>query len=144
MATKYPSIVERSVESAHVWYRDMGAALQTDDLHYAGRALRAVLHALRDRLSVEEAAQLAAQLPTLIRGIYYEGWKPGAARRPLAHDVNAFLDHVAELGRMAGRTEASHAIAAASDVLATHVSPGELRDVLANLPVRLRPLFEAE
>jgi uncharacterized protein (DUF2267 family) len=31
-----------------------------------------VLHALRDRLTVEEASDLAAQLPMLIRGLYYE------------------------------------------------------------------------
>ncbi|GAB3131832.1 DUF2267 domain-containing protein [Microbispora hainanensis] len=39
-------------------------------------ALSAVLHALRDRLPVEEAAQLGAQLPMLVRGIYYTGWDP--------------------------------------------------------------------
>jgi uncharacterized protein (DUF2267 family) len=39
-------------------------------------ALRAVLHALRDRLTVQEAADLAAQLPLLVIGIFYEGWDP--------------------------------------------------------------------
>ncbi|MDQ1568071.1 MAG: hypothetical protein QOF96_2951, partial [Actinomycetota bacterium] len=39
-------------------------------------ALTAVMHALRDRLTVEEASDLAAQLPALVRGLYYEGWKP--------------------------------------------------------------------
>src|ERR1700716_965562 len=47
------------------------------DRHTAYRALRAILHALRDRLTVDEVAQLAAQLPMLIRGLYYEGWDPG-------------------------------------------------------------------
>lgn len=139
--TNYPSIVERSVEAAHGWYRDVGEELGTDDLHYAARALRAVLHALRDRLNVEEAAQLASQLPTLIRGIYYEQWKPGGARH-LAHDVHAFLDHVADEGQMAGETEASNAVAAISRVLHRRISEGELDDVLAILPAKLRPLFE--
>jgi uncharacterized protein (DUF2267 family) len=39
-------------------------------------ALRAVLHALRDRLTVAETAHLSAQLPMLIRGIYFKGWDP--------------------------------------------------------------------
>ena len=137
---QYPSIIERSAEAAHLWYRDVAAELETDDLHYAAGALRVVLHALRDRLSVEEAAQLAAQLPTLIRGIYYEGWRPGGRHR-LERDVDAFLTHVATDGKMAGETEASHAVAAVARVLHRHVSEGELEDVLAILPTALRSLF---
>ena len=140
-STHYPSIVERSAQAAHVWYRDVAAELGTEDLHYAARALRAVLHALRDRLTVEEAAQLASQLPTLIRGIYYEHWKPGGTKH-LAHDVDAFLEHIAAEGRMAGETEASHAVAAVARVLRRHVSEGEMADVLAILPAKLRPLFQ--
>lgn len=141
--THHPSIVERSAEAAHIWYRDVARELQTDDLHYAGRVLRTVLHALRDRLTVAEGAQLAAQLPTLIRGIYYEQWRPGAAAHHLAHDVDGFLDEVADAGRLAGRTEASHAVSAVSRVLNDHVSEGEMYDVLAILPEKLRTLFAA-
>lgn len=139
--TNHPSIIDRSVEAAHIWYHDVAEEMGTADLHDAGRALRAVLHALRDRLTVEETAQLAAQLPTLIRGIYYEGWKPGAAGR-LAYDVDTFLAHVAAEGRMAGETEASHAVGAVARVLHAHVSAGEMEDVLAILPATLRPLFQ--
>jgi len=63
----------------------------TQDKRYAYRALRAVMHAIRDRLTVDETAQLAAQLPELIRGIYYEGWDP--SRTPASyHDSKSFLD----------------------------------------------------
>ena len=48
--------------------------LDWENEHKAYLALRTVLHTLRDRLSVEEAVQLGAQLPMLIRGFYYEGW----------------------------------------------------------------------
>jgi uncharacterized protein (DUF2267 family) len=34
------------------------------------------MHCLRDRLTVDGAAQLDDQLPMLIRRIYYEGWHP--------------------------------------------------------------------
>jgi uncharacterized protein (DUF2267 family) len=100
-----------------------------------------VLHTLRDRLTVDVAAKLAAQLPTLIRGIYYEDWDP--SRTPLAiHDVEAFLDHVASAGRLAGETEAAVAVTAVARVLRAHVSPGEIDDVLAVLPDKFRALIE--
>jgi uncharacterized protein (DUF2267 family) len=137
--TAHPSIIDRSTEAAHIWYRDVAEALGTDDQRYAARALRAVLHALRDRIGVEEGAQLAAQLPTLIRGVFYENWRPG--RRDLARSVDAFLDRVASEGRMAGETEASLAVQAVAATLRRHVSSGELDDVLAVLPASLRPLL---
>lgn len=137
-----PSIIERSVEKTHIWLKELEAELGVEDRHYAYRALRAVLHALRDRLTVDVAAKLAAQLPTLIRGIYYEDWDPSRTPLPI-HDVEAFLDHVAAEGRMSGETEASLAVTAVSRVLREHVTPGEIDDVLAVLPDKLRVLVEA-
>src|ERR1700730_15490584 len=55
-------------------------------------ALRAVLHALRDRLTVEEAAQFAAQLPMLVRGLYYTEWDP--SRVPPKRSNDEFLQRV--------------------------------------------------
>jgi uncharacterized protein (DUF2267 family) len=55
-------------------------------------ALRAVLHALRDRLPVEESAQLAAQLPMLLRGLYYDGWNP--SRVPVKMGRDEFEERV--------------------------------------------------
>jgi uncharacterized protein (DUF2267 family) len=142
MSEAEPNIIEHSVEKTHIWLKEVAEELGDADRQYAYRALRAVLHSLRDRLTVEVAAKLAAQLPTLIRGIYYEDWVP--SRTPLAiHDVGAFLDHVASEGRMAGETEASIAVTAVARVLRAHVSPGEIDDVLAVLPDRFRALIEA-
>lgn len=140
MRATEPSIIERSAEKAHIWLNEVAEALGTDDRHYAYRALRAVLHSLRDRLTVDVAAKLAAQLPVLIRGIYYEDWDPSRTPLPI-HDVKAFLDHVAAEGRMAGDTEASLAVAAVASVLREHVSAGEIKDVLAVLPDKLGVLL---
>ena len=60
--------VLKEIERAYGWPQDRRNQSYT--------ALRAVLHALRDRLTVEESAQFAAQLPMLIRGLYYGGWDP--------------------------------------------------------------------
>jgi uncharacterized protein (DUF2267 family) len=137
-----PNIIEHSVEKTHLWLKEIAAELGDEDRQYAYRALRAVLHTLRDRLTVNVAAKLAAQLPTLIRGVYYEDWDP--SRTPLAiHDVEAFLDHVAHEGHLAGQTEASVAVTAVARVLRAHVSPGEIDDILAVLPDKFRALIEA-
>ena len=142
MSEADPSIIERSVEKTHIWLKEIAEELGDEDRQYAYRALRAVLHTLRDRLTVDVAAKLAAQLPTLIRGIYYEDWDP--SRTPLViHDVEAFLDHVASEGRLAGETEAAVAVTAVARVLRAHVSPGEIDDVLAVLPDKFRALIEA-
>lgn len=95
------------------------------------------MHALRDRLTVDEAAQLAAQLPDLIRGIYYEGWDPSSTPQKY-RDLDSFLNRIADEALLSGETRASHAAAAASRVLQRHVSAGELRDVIGMLPEELR------
>jgi uncharacterized protein (DUF2267 family) len=73
--TTHVEAIDRSVDKANVWLKDMTTELG-GERHEAYAALRAVLHTLRDRLTVDEAAQLGAQLPLVIRGIYYENWDP--------------------------------------------------------------------
>ncbi|MGZ4255181.1 MAG: DUF2267 domain-containing protein [Solirubrobacteraceae bacterium] len=74
MTVTHADIIDRSIEKAHVWSNDLAEELSTEDGHHAYRVLRAFLHALRDHLSVDEAAALAAQLPIFVRGVFYEGW----------------------------------------------------------------------
>lgn len=134
-----PSIIERNVEKAHVWLDEAAKQLGTDDHRLAYRVLRAYLHALRDRLTVDEAAQLAAQLPDLIRGVFYEGWNPSAT--PVRYrGFTDFLDRVAADAELAGETDASFAMSAAAEVLRRHVSAGEIEDIRAQLPEDLLPI----
>jgi uncharacterized protein (DUF2267 family) len=142
MAEIDPSIIQRSVEKAHIWLNELAEELGGEDQQYAYRALRSVLHALRDRLPVDVAAKLAAQLPTLIRGIYYEDWDPSRTPLPI-HDVGAFLDRVAHEGHMAGESEASLAVTAVARILRRHLSGGEIDQVLAVLPDNFRVLIES-
>lgn len=134
-------IISRSVEKAHIWVNEVAKELGTDDRDQAYRVLRAYLHALRDRLPVNEAAQLAAQLPELIRGIYYEDWRPAVT--PVRYrDLADFLDRVAAEALLEGETSASYAVSAVSAVLRRHVSAGEIEDVRSILPGELRPILD--
>jgi uncharacterized protein (DUF2267 family) len=144
MTTRQLDVIERSVEQAHIWINDVADEYGTDNKQEAYRILRAFLHAVRDRITVEESAQLAAQLPALIRGIYYEGWRPSATPQRY-HDRETFLRRIADEALLAGTTEASYAVTAAATVLGRHVSEGEIDDMLATLPAEIRQLLtEAE
>ncbi len=143
MTTTRLDVIDRSVEKTHIWLNDLAEKLATDDGHHAYRVLRAFLHALRDHLSVDEAAALAAQLPIFVRGVFYEGWDP--SRTPeRARDIDSFLTRIANEAGLAGETEASFAAAAASRVLSRHISAGEARSVLNVLPAHLREFLSAE
>lgn len=143
MTRTHTDILERSVEKAHIWLGDLAEELTVEDQGHAYRVLRAYLHALRDHLPVAESAQLAAQLPIFVRGIFYEGWQPG--RTPdRARDLDSFLRRIAADARLAGETEASFAAVAATRVLHSHISSGAYASALHALPQHLRELLSAE
>ena len=82
-------VFDETLQVTNSWLKDMMEMLHTDDRQLAYRGLRAVLHALRDELEPEMAVHLAAQLPMLVRGFYYEGWKPSRTPTPNRH-LDAF------------------------------------------------------
>ena len=69
-------VIDEAAHQTNIWVNAVNDAIGWDHKQRAYRLLRGVLHVLRDHLSVDEAAQFGAQLPVLIRGIYYEGWNP--------------------------------------------------------------------
>ena len=70
----------------------------TSDRHLAYRILRTWLHCLRDRLSVEVAAHFDAQLPELLRGVFFGGWNP--SRVPQKYDRAAYVTRFAREARI--------------------------------------------
>jgi uncharacterized protein (DUF2267 family) len=142
MTAKQLDVIDRTVEETHIWINDVADGFGTDDKQLAYRILRAFLHAVRDRITVEESAQLAAQLPLLVRGIYYEGWRPSATPQTY-HDRETFLRRIADEARLDGLTEASYATDAAMTTLRRRVAEGEIDDVLAIMPAELRELLAA-
>jgi len=111
-----------------------------NDRHRAYYALRGVLHALRDRLPVNEAAALAAQLPMLVRGFYYEGWHPTG--KPVKERKKAdFLAHVANELKDHPEIDPERVTQAVFQVLAKHVTSGEIESVKQILPAEIRSLW---
>lgn len=67
---------DQSVQTAQAWIDRVAEQFDTDDRDFGFRVTKAYLHALRDQLPVTDAAHFAAQLPDLLRGVFYEGWSP--------------------------------------------------------------------
>ena len=134
-------VFDGTLQKTQIWLNDIMAELDWENKpDKAYLALRTVLHALRDRLTVEEAVQLAAQLPMLVRGFYYDGWtlthKPHKERHKedfLAHIKEAFKNDVTIRPESIAR--------AVFRVLELHTSDGEIADVKNLLPKPLHELW---
>jgi uncharacterized protein (DUF2267 family) len=129
--------IERSVHKTNEWLQDLAADLELGDRDDAWRILRGYLHVLRDRLTLDEAAQLAAQLTHLIRGVYYEGFDPGHQPEKIRH-ADEFLARLAEAAELPDAQQAARAALACTHVLSKHITGGELDDVLSQLPPEIR------
>jgi uncharacterized protein (DUF2267 family) len=140
MPTGTVEAIARSAHKATEWVEDLARELDGADEALAWRVLRAYLQVLRDRLTNDEAAQLAAQLPHLLRGVFYEGFDPGHQPEKI-RERDAFLARLADRANLSDASEAAVA-AAATRVLRKHVSPGEIDDVLAQLPKEIREVLE--
>jgi uncharacterized protein (DUF2267 family) len=133
------SVFDHAVQKAETWIAEVMRELGTKDPKVAYHALSAGLQALRDRLRVEEAAQLGAQLPLLIRGLFYEGWHP--ASTPV--HVRQPQEFMALFERKAGdgeRIDPERGLAALFAVLERHVSRGELESIAHVLPRNIAEL----
>lgn len=141
MATTDVTLIEESAQKTRRWLDELAEELgRPGDQKYSLRVLRGFLHTLRDRLPVPEAAHLGAQLPELLRGVYYEGWRPTTMPRRY-HDLDTFLTSVADEALLAGETEAAYAAEAAVRVLLQHVGQGELDKVRAVMPHEILALL---
>lgn len=130
-------VFDKTLMKSTQWLSEVMNALQISDPRKGLRALRAGLHALRDRLPQDELVQLGAQLPMLLRGLYYEGWSHNAPQSRV-RGRDAFLTMVESY--LEDPTLDPEAVTrAVVQVLAWHISGGELDDVASTLP---RPLAE--
>jgi uncharacterized protein (DUF2267 family) len=132
--------VEQTVHLTNRWLEELRGEAGLADRHQAYHALRAVLHALRDRLTVAEAVDLGAQLPMLLRGLYYDGWRP--AGKPLKErKKEQFLAHIAAALEETPGIYPEAVAWGVFKLLEARVSAGEIDDVKSILPADLRALW---
>jgi uncharacterized protein (DUF2267 family) len=133
-------VFDATIQKTNMWLNDLERQAGFPNRRTAYTALRATLHAVRDRLIVDEVAQLAAQLPMLIRGLYYEGWDPSGKPLKLRHR-DEFLERIAQELRGTDHMDAELAARGVFAVLALRVSEGEIEDIRHLLPGKVQDLW---
>ncbi len=131
-------VFDRTLETTHIWLNEICSELGPDK-HIAWKVLSVVLHKLRDRLPLPLAAHLGAQLPLMIRGIYYDQFEPGRTGERKSRD--GFVAEVAEALSGGRPINAEQAIRCVFGILSRHVSEGQIRKVCDALPHSLRQLW---
>lgn len=132
--------LERTMQQTQEWVQDIAGLMGTDDLQIGYSALRGVLHTIRDRLPPEEAVHLAAQLPALVRSIYFEGWWP--ADKPLTYrQREEFLARVQREVPNLSEEDSERAVRAVLTELNTEIDLGQVTSVQECLPERIRELW---
>ena len=132
-------VFDTTAQKTNIWLKDLMENTGWDRRR-AYQALRAVLHALRDRLTVEEAAEFGAQMPMLIRGIYFEGWSPTGKPVKERHREE-FLARIREQFRGDDDIDPEKIAHAVFTLLAKRISGGEIKDVKHILPREIRDLW---
>ena len=132
--------IEHTVHVTHTWINELDELLGWSNKSRSYRLLRSVLQALRDWLPVNEAADFAAQLPNLLRGVYYEQWRPASTPvKPRSKsDFLGRIDH-AFVGDPILHTE--DAVRITFRFLSTKIAAGEITDIKHALPADLRALW---
>ena len=128
------------VQDGNAWLKAVMEKLKTEDAHVAYMALRATLHALRDRIQPESAVHLGAQLPTVVRGVYYENWHMAGTPTKERH-LPAFLDHVAKEIPPGMDADVEEMVRGVFEVMSDRVDHGEVAKVIRMLPGELRDLW---
>jgi uncharacterized protein (DUF2267 family) len=132
--------LDHTVQLTHIWINELDERLGWNNKPRTYRLLKAVLHGLRDWLQVTESADFAAQLPGLLRGAYYEQWRPAVT--PVKKRSKAdFLARVEQSFRADPLASPAQEVTKVFGLLSDKISAGEIEDVRRALPADLQDLW---
>ncbi|RMF26382.1 MAG: DUF2267 domain-containing protein [Cyanobacteria bacterium J083] len=134
-------VFDTTLHKTNKWLKEIREELHLSSRREAYHILRTVLHRLRDRMTLEEVAQMSAQLPMLIRGIFFEGWDPSGKPERVRH-LDEFLQPIQEDLHQLGLTlNPRLVVQSVFKVLNRHISRGEIEEVRTLLPHEIRKLW---
>ena len=133
------AVFDKTLQTTHIWLDQIMTRIGPDR-QVAWKVLGTVLHKLRDRLPAEASAHLAAQLPLLIRGAYYDQYRP--SEQPTdCRTREEFVDEVAEWLADTRPVDPEEAIAAVFDAISRNVDAGQVEKIKRVLPKAIREMW---
>ncbi|MEB8386553.1 DUF2267 domain-containing protein [Rhodobacteraceae bacterium KMM 6894] len=140
MSARGLEVIDATVQKTYEWINELKGRLDWSSDRDALRLLRVTLQQIRDRVQANESAQISAQLPILIRGLFFEGWQPHLVPlkdRSAIDLITAIEHHVGDVMEYRGQQD----IVTVFKLLNARISVGEINDIRANLPEDIRALW---
>ncbi|HEX4924951.1 MAG TPA: DUF2267 domain-containing protein [Bdellovibrionales bacterium] len=142
---------DNTIQKAMVYLNELSDELGLESRERAYSLMRAVLHVMRDIVPQETAVKLGAQLPLILRGMYYDGWSFGSYEK--CHSRDELFERVrarfspedqAHQDDESPALDPERVVRAVNGVLARHLSLGEIEKVRATLHESLKDLWPGE
>ncbi|WP_407167154.1 DUF2267 domain-containing protein [Bradyrhizobium sp. ORS 111] len=135
-------VFDRTIHLTNVWLDEIMATLPRDK-QLAWHVLGAVLRTVRDRVPLNLAVHLGAQLPLLVRGTYFEQWRPSETPRTW-RSQQEFLALISAQMNSDKPVDSAEAARAVFRVLNHHIDPNQAEKVRHSLPEEVRALWPAQ
>jgi uncharacterized protein (DUF2267 family) len=132
-------VFDKTLQTTNTWLGEIMDDLGPDR-QVAWHALSAVLRALRDRIPLDLAAHVGAELPLLVRGAYYDQWRP--AEQPERYRaLEEFLRRVVDNLGAIRPVNSQDAARSVFRVLNRHLPEGQIDKVRDALPEDIRAIW---
>jgi len=126
-------VFDTTIEKTNLILRDIEKELDWEGRrNQSYQALRVVLHAVRDRLPLDSAVHLGSQSPILLKGVFYDGWRPDD--KPIKMHREEFLMYVGNEFKLDTKIGLEEVIKTVFNILINHLDPSEGQKILANMP----------
>lgn len=127
---------DKTVHASREWIEDVRSEIGWKDPQKLHLLTKAVLQTLRERLPIDEAAHLGAEMPALLRGYYYEDYRPGSG--PLKFKTEEEFYQLVQEKTSNQPVPAEEVTQAVLRVLKRRTSEGQFQDIRTVLPERLQ------
>ena len=131
-------VFDKTLQTTNIWLDEIAATLGPDR-QVAWKVLSVVLHKLRDRMPIDLSAHLSAELPLLVRGVYYDQFEP--AKQPTDWELEEFTHEVSKWLSDVRPIDPKDAMRAVFSVLSRHLPRGQIAKVQGALPADLRAFW---